>query len=107
MLVEIAQALMWEWINIALEYTSVAWVRLPRFWFAVVCVNLLTHPLLMCMLNRFGHGTGFVLACEGGVVLVEWLVLVAAYGRRRLWFLGGVALWMNAVSYATGVLLGL
>ena len=107
MLTEIVQALVWEWVNIALEYTSVAWVRLPRFWLAVVCVNLLTHPVLMCLLTHFGHETGFILACEGGVVLVEWMVLVIVYGRQKLWFLGGLAFLMNTVSYGTGVLLGL
>ena len=47
--------LAWEWINIALEYTAVAWVRLPKLFLSVVGVNLVTHPVFMVMLERFGR----------------------------------------------------
>ena len=49
---EVGYFLAWEWINIALEYASVAWVRLPRFFLAVAGVNLVTHPALMFLLQR-------------------------------------------------------
>ena len=46
--------LAWEWLNIALEYSATAWVRLPRWFLAVAAVNLVTHPLLMLLLLRSG-----------------------------------------------------
>ena len=97
--------LAWEWVNIALEVTATVWVRLPHFVLAVAGVNLLTHPLLTCVLTRFGTELRFVLACEACVVLVEWGVLTAVYGWRRWRFLGWVSVLMNGVSYGTGVLL--
>lgn len=103
----LVQFVVWEWINIALEYAAVAWVRLPRFFLTVVAVNLVTHPILTLALARFGRGAVFVLACEAVVVVVEWLLLVSVYGRNRWRFLGAVAIVMNAVSYGTGLLLKL
>ena len=105
MMREVLQALAWEWVNIAVEYAVVAWVRLPRFGLAVAGVTRLTHPMLMCVLSRFGRDPLFILACEGCVVLVEWGILTLFYGWRRAGFLGWVALLMNGVSYGTGLLL--
>lgn len=101
------QFAVWEWINIALEYAAVAWVRLPRLFLAVAAVNLVTHPILTLLLARHGRDQAFVLACEAIVVAAEWLMLVAVYGRSRWRFLGAVALVMNVVSYGTGLLLKL
>ena len=97
--------LAWEWINIALEYTSVAWVRLPKLFLAVVGVNLVTHPIFMCLLDQFGRDPLFVLGCEVVIPVVEWLLLMAAYGRARWRLLLGVSFLMNAVSYVTGLLI--
>lgn len=98
--------LAWEWVNIALEYTATAgWARLPRWGAAVAGVNLVTHPVLMLVLARFGRDFGFVLACEGAVLAAEWGMLCAAYrGISRLRLLG-LATAMNAASYATGLAL--
>ena len=95
----------WEWVNISLEFTAVAWVRLPRLFLAVAGVNLVTHPALMFILDRFGRDTDAILAFEAGIVLAEWLMLVAVYGKARWRLLAGMALLMNIVSYATGPLL--
>lgn len=99
----------WEWINIALECTATAWVRLPRFPLAVAGVNLVTHPLLMAILARFGRSPGLVLPCEAAIVSVEWAMLCAIYrtgcpgeGRPSRRFLFAVSFLMNAVSYGTG-----
>ena len=97
--------LAWEWINIALEYTAVAWVRLPKLFLAVVGVNLITHPIFMCLLEQFGRDPLFVLGCEVVIPVVEWLLLMAAYGRARWRLLLGVSFLMNAVSYVTGLLI--
>jgi hypothetical protein len=103
--------LAWEWINIALECTATAWVRLPRFPLAVAGVNLVTHPLLMAVLARLGRSSCIVLPCEGLVVLAEWAMLRVIYhhghaeARPSVRFLFAVSLLMNAVSYGTGLLL--
>ncbi len=97
--------LAWEWINIALEYTAVAWVRLPKLFLAVVGVNLVTHPIFMCLLEQFGRDPMFILGCEVVIPVVEWLLLMAAYGRARWRLLLGVSFLMNAVSYVTGLLI--
>ena len=97
--------LAWEWINIALEYTAVAWVRLPKLFLAVVGVNLVTHPIFMCLLAQFGLDPMFILGCEVVIPVVEWLLLMAAYGRARWRLLLGVSFLMNAVSYVTGLLI--
>ena len=106
----IVQALAWEWINIALECTAAAWVRLPRFPLAVVGVNLVTHPLLVAVLSAAGRSPSVVLPCEAAVVLAEGAMLCALYRSggaeqpsRR--FLLLVSLVMNAASYGTGLLL--
>ncbi len=101
------QFVVWEWINIALEYAAVAWVRLPRLFFAVAAVNLATHPSLTLLLACHGRSPAFVLACEAVVVAAEWVMLVVVYGRNWWRFLGAVALAMNVVSYGTGLLLKL
>jgi len=106
-----AYFLAWEWINIALEYTSVAWVRLPRLFLAVVGVNLLTHPVLMCLLDvtsshlSSSDDWGMVVVLELIVFLVEWACLTAVYGWSKLKTCAGTSLLMNLVSFATGVLL--
>ena len=121
----ILHILVWEWINIALECTATAWVRLPRFPLAVTGVNLVTHPTLMLLLARFGRALRIVLPLEAAVVLAEWAMLCALYRGRaaevvpppqasRLRpdnatpsrsFFFAVSLLMNAVSYGTGLLL--
>ena len=97
--------LAWEWINIALEFAAVAWARLPRLVLAVVGVNLVTHPLFMFLLERFGRDPLFILGCEAVIPVVEWLLLVVAYGRSRWRLLLGISLLMNAASYVTGLLI--
>ena len=98
----------WEWINIAVEYTSVAWTRLPRLFPVVAGVNLATHPAFVFLLERYGRSLSFVLASEAAIVVAEWLLLLATYGRReRPAFLAWIALLMNAASYGTGCLLAL
>ena len=97
--------LAWEWINIALEYTATAWVRIPRWFLAVVAVNLATHPAFMFALGAFGRSAVFVFSCEVAIFLVEALILMIAYGCRRWRLLLFASLLMNASSYATGLLL--
>ena len=97
--------LAWEWINIALEFTATAWVRLPRWFLAVVAVNLATHPAFTLALGSFGRSTPFVLSCEAAIVLVETFVLMAVYGLRRWRLLFGASLLMNCASCCTGFLL--
>ena len=104
---EFCYFLVWEWINIALEYTAVSWSRLPRLFLTVVGVNLFTHPLFTLLLARFGRSPRFVVPCEAVIFLVEWAFLVAVYGRSRWRRLGLVAFVMNAASYGTGVLMEL
>ena len=101
----LVQFVVWEWINIALEYTAVSWSRLPRLFLTVVGVNLVTHPLFTLLLARFDRSPRFVLPCEAVIFLVEWALLIAIYGRSRWRRLGLVALMMNAVSYGTGLLM--
>ena len=97
--------LAWEWLNVALEFTAVAWVRLPRFFWAVVGVNIITHPVFMFLLERFGHDSYFVLKCEMVIPIVEWLLLMVVYGCSRWRQLLGVSVLMNVVSYGTGLLI--
>ena len=127
----ILHILVWEWINIALECTATAWVRLPRFPLAVAGVNLVTHPMLMLLLSTWGREPRVVLPLEAAVVVAEWAMLCALYrgsGRRgpavgslgelappcgraearpSIRFLFAVSLLMNATSYGTGLLLNL
>ena len=102
---EFCYYLVWEWINISLEYTAVSWSRLPRLFLTVVGVNLVTHPLFTLLLARFGRSPRFVVPCEAVIFLVEWALLVVVYGRARWRRLGLVAFVMNAASYGTGVLM--
>ena len=97
--------LAWEWINIAIEYTAVAWARLPRLFLAVVGVNLVTHPVFMVVLGLFGRDPVLILGCEMVIPVVEWLLLMAAYGRERWRLLLGLSVLMNSVSYGTGLLI--
>ena len=97
--------LAWEWINIALEYTVTAWVRLPRWFLAVAIVNLVTHPVFTLALHVFGRSTPFVLSCEVPIFLAEALMLMAAYGFQRGRLLFAASLLMNGTSYFTGLLL--
>ena len=101
----VAWFLVWEWINVALEFTATAWVRLPRWFLAVVGVNLATHPVFMFLLGTFGQSMSFVLPCEIAIVLVEAVLLMSIYGFRRWRLLLCVSFLMNAASYLTGVLL--
>lgn len=95
----------WEWINIALEYTVTSWVKLPRWFLAVVGVNLTTHPVFVFMLERFGRVPSFILFCEAIIVLLEALLLMCLYGFNRWRRLFAIAFLMNATSYVTGVLI--
>ena len=97
--------LAWEWINIALEYTTVAWTKLPRLGIAVVGVNLVTHPAFTLLLELYGREAVFVIVCEIVIFLVEWVLLTAFYGIARWRFLALVAFVMNAASYLTGILM--
>ena len=97
--------LAWEWINIALEYTAVAWTKLPRLGIAVVGVNLVTHPAFVLLLGVFGSETVFVVSCEAVIFAIEWALLLACYGLKRWRFLALVAFVMNAASYLTGILM--
>lgn len=99
--------LAWEWINIAIEYTATAWVRLPRWFLAVVAVNLATHPIFMIALNVSERSMLFVLACEVSIFFVEALLLMAEYGFRCWRLLLGASLFMNGASYFTGLLMEL
>ncbi|MBR3583142.1 MAG: hypothetical protein IKO01_06855 [Kiritimatiellae bacterium] len=103
---ELLRLLAWEWVNITLEYTATAgWARLSRWGATVAGVNLVTHPVLMLVLARFGYAPGFVAACEGVVLAAEWGMLCAVYrGVSRLRLLG-LAAAMNVASYATGMAL--
>ena len=97
--------LAWEWVNISLEYVTVAWMRLPRLFMAVMGVNLVTHPILVAILDIFGNGTAIVLSCEAGVLVAEWLMLTAAYGAGRWRKTLLMATLMNVVSFVTGILI--
>ena len=100
--------LAWEWLNFALEYTATARVELPRWGWAVLAVNLASHPALMAVLECRGDGLRTVLWAEAAVVLLEWGLLALFYRKRRsVRALGGIALWMNAVSFATGLATGM
>lgn len=95
----------WEWINIALEYTASAWVKLPRWFLAVVTVNLATHPAFMLVLARFGRSFPLVLSSEIVIALFEAMLLMLMYGFRRWRFLLAASFLMNMASYLTGVLI--
>ena len=95
----------WEWVNIALEYTAVSWTRLPHLFWSVVGVNLVTHPILILLIEKFGRSTAFVLPCEVAIVGVEALLLMAIYGFRRWRKMLGISLLMNITSYVTGLLI--
>ena len=97
--------LAWEWIKIALEYTAVAWTKLPRLGWAVIGVNLVTHPVFVLLLGVFGSETVFVVSCEAVIFAIECALLVACYGLKRWRFLALVAFVMNAASYLTGILM--
>ena len=101
----LVQFVIWEWINIALEYTAVSWSRLPHLFLTVVGINLVTHPIFTLLLVRFGRSPRFVVPCEAVIFFVEWALLVAVCGRSRWRRLGLVAFVMNAVSYGTGLLM--
>ena len=102
----LVQFVVWEWINVALEYTAVSWARLPRLFLTVVGINLVTHPLFILLLAYFGRSPCFVVPCEAVLFLIEWALLVAVYGRACWRRLGLVAFVMNAASYGTGMLMG-
>ena len=95
-----------EWINVSLEFSSVCWVRLPRLFWAVLAVNLVTHPAFMVLLPRLGNDFLRVLAAEIVIWLVEGTLLAVIYRRKAgISFLFFVAFLMNAVSYFIGILL--
>lgn len=95
----------WEFINVALEYTATAWVRLPHWFWAIVGVNLATHPLFMFLLERFGREPLFVLACEGVIWTVECILLMLLYRKAPKGRLIAAGVVMNAVSYAIGLMI--
>lgn len=99
--------LAWEWVNIAIEYSVTAWVRLPRWFLAVVAVNLATHPAFTLALGSFGRSMPFVLSCEAAISIAEALMLMAVYGSRHRRLLFGASLLMNAASYFTGLVMEL
>jgi hypothetical protein len=99
--------LAWEWINISIEFTATAYVKLRRWFAAVVFVNLATHPLFVFLLEKFGRSNEVILSCEAAIVAVEAVLLTVIYGRGRWLRLFLISLLMNAASYLTGVLLGL
>jgi len=97
--------LAWEVINISLEYTAGAWLKLPRFFLVCVAVNLLTHPLFTLFLFRFGRAFGMICICELVILAVEAAVLTAIYGRVRWRRATLASLVMNGVSFGTGILM--
>ena len=97
--------LAWEWINIAIEYTATAWVRLPRWFLAVVAVNLITHPVFTLALDTFGRSMSFVALCEVAIFCAEALMLMVAYGFRRWRAVFCASFIMNVVSCCTGLLI--
>ena len=97
----------WEWINIALEYAASAWVKLPRWFWAVVAVNLATHPAFMLVLACFGRSAQVVVPCEILITVVEAILLATMYGFNRWWLFAGASLLMNGASYLTGVMTAL
>ena len=72
--------LAWEIINISLEFTATAWVREPRWFCAVLGVNIVTHPLFVVLLETYGRTPLFILLCEACIVCVESLLLMVALG---------------------------
>ena len=102
---QVAYFFAWEWINIALEYTAVSWTRLPHLFWSIVGINLVTHPILVLLIEKFGRAMAFVLPCEVAIVGVEALLLMAIYGFRRWRKMLGISLLMNATSYVTGLLI--
>lgn len=94
----------WEWINIAIEYTASAWVRLPRWFLAVVAVNLATHPAFTVTLPAFGRSVPLVVGCEILIAALEASMLACIYGIGELRRTVPAALLMNAASFATGIL---
>ena len=103
-MVALLYAIAWEWINIALEYTATAWTGLPRWWLAVVGVNLVTHPVFVAMLDVIGRSYSSVLPCEICIVIVEAVLLMMVYGFRRWRRILAASVVMNAASYVTGLL---
>ena len=99
--------LAWEWINIAIEFAATAWVRLPRWFFAIIGVNLATHPMFTFLLGLFGCSTAFVLSCEAVIVCVEAFLLMSIYWFDKWRRLFAVSLIMNGASYLTGVFIAL
>ena len=97
----------WEWINIALEFTATAWVKLPRWFWAVVAVNLATHPAFMLLLACYGRSLRVVLPCEIVISVVEALLLMTIYGFSRMRLIVLASFAMNAASYLTGILISI
>lgn len=98
--------LAWEWINISLEYTVTSWIRFPKWFLAVVTVNLVSHPALMIVLGHFGHNPCVLFPAEATVVLLETVLLCLFYRRQTSFArIAGISLLMNATSFATGLAL--
>lgn len=107
-LAAILRFLAWEWINIAVEFSATAWVRLPRWFLAVAVVNLASHPALMLFLGRFGCAPSVLLPAEAAVALLETALLTLVYRRRaRPAALAALALLMNTASFAAGLAISL
>ena len=101
--------LAWEWINISIEFTATAYVKLRRWFAAVVFVNLATHPLFVVLIEKFGtpplQNSSEIRDMKRDAAFSVLLMLI--YGRRRWLRLFLISLLMNAASYLTGVLLEL
>ncbi len=97
----------WEWLGISLEYTAGSWSRLPRFFWATVCVNLATHPLFVFLVETVSRSAAFVVPCEVVICLVEWGLLCAMYRQHSRLRLLAVSAVMNATSYLTSILMTL
>ena len=95
----------WEWLGISLEYTAGAWARLPRFFWAVVGVNLATHPLFTVLLNTVSCGAMFILICEIVICFVEWGLLCLVYRQQPRLRLLAVSATMNITSCLTSLLM--
>lgn len=95
-----------EWLTLALEYAATAWIRLPRWFWALMTVNLTTHPALMYAVHRAGLSCQVVVFGELSAVLAEGAMLSIMYRRACSWWkMFAVSAWMNAVSYYTCELL--
>ena len=99
-------------LTVAIEVV-IAWLfglRQKRELFAFVLINVITNPLLnyLILINGYFHlvsRTDILIWClEGVVVIAEWRLLIYALRQRQL-KMGLLAVVMNGVSYAAGLLI--